>query len=190
MFFLRRPSERDIERFLAESRDLPLSYQPVGVVREGPQGRYDEAIVAIGRGSDDFARARRALLEWRQFDLGWLDLFPRGASVEVGRVVAVRIRHAGLWSLNGARVVYVTGDGEHRHRFGFAYGTLTNHAETGEELFEVFLNETSSDVMYRIRAVSRPQAVLAAIGQPLVRLLQAKFRRDSAAAMRRAVLSR
>ena len=71
--------------------------------------------------------------------------------------------------------------------FGFAYGTLTNHAESGEELFELFLDQRSGDVMYRIRAVSWPQAPLARIGQPFVRLLQARFRRDSAAALRRAV---
>ncbi len=75
-------------------------------------------------------------------------------------------------------------------RFGFAYGTLTNHAENGEELFEVFLDTQTDDVIYRIRAVSRPQAALARMGYPVVRHLQARFRRDSAAAMRRAVRPR
>ena len=32
-------------------------------------------------------------------------------------------------------------------RFGFAYGTLTNHAESGEELFEVFLDPATGDVI-------------------------------------------
>jgi hypothetical protein len=40
--------------------------------------------------------------------------------------------------------------------------------------------------MYRIRAVSWPQATLARVGQPIVRALQARFRADSAAAMERA----
>jgi len=72
---------------------------------------------------------------------------------------------------------------------GFAYGTLTNHAEAGEELFEVFLDPQTDQVMYRIRAVSWPQVMLARLGQPIVRLLQARFRRDSAAAMKRAMLT-
>jgi uncharacterized protein (UPF0548 family) len=63
---------------------------------------------------------------------------------------------------------------------------LTNHAEAGEELFEVFHNPETDEVMYRIRATSRPQAALARVGQPIVRLLQARFRRDSVEAMRRA----
>ena len=94
------------------------------------------------------------------------------------------IRHLGLWSLNGARVLYFTGGTDGQTSFGFAYGTLTNHAESGEELFEVFVDQRSGDVMCRFRAVSWPQSPLARIGQPIVRLLQARFRRDSAAAMK------
>ena len=115
-------------------------------------------------------------MAWRQFDIGWVEVFPRHAPVEVGTVVAVLIQHLGFWSLNGCRVLYnVSGDG----RFGFAYGTLTNHAESGEELFDVFFDPESDEVRYRIRATSKPQAALARIGQPIVRALQARFRRDS-----------
>lgn len=46
-----------------------------------------------------------------------------------------------------------------------------------------------AEVMYRIRATSSPQAALARVGQPIVRVLQARFRRHSAAAMKRATRS-
>ena len=125
-------------------------------------------------------------MAWKQFDIGWVETFPRHAPVEVGTVVAVLIQHLGFWSLNGCRVLYtVGGDG----RFGFAYGTLTNHAESGEELFDVFLDPESDEVRYRIRATSKRQAALARIGQPIARALQARFRRDSAAVMKRAILA-
>ncbi|HEV3062064.1 MAG TPA: DUF1990 family protein, partial [Vicinamibacterales bacterium] len=62
-----------------------------------------------------------------------------------------------------------------------------NHAESGEELFDVFLDSESDEVRYRIRATSKPQAALARIGQPIARALQARFRRDSAAVMKRAI---
>jgi uncharacterized protein (UPF0548 family) len=88
--------------------------------------------------------------------------------------------------LNGCRVLYTVGGDD---RFGFAYGTLTNHAESGEELFEVLLDPASHEVRYRIRATSEPQSALARIGRPVARVLQARFRRDSAAAMKRATLS-
>jgi uncharacterized protein (UPF0548 family) len=57
---------------------------------------------------------------------------------------------------------------------------------SGEELFEVFIDPQTGEVMYRIRARSWPQATLARIGQPIVRVLQERFRQHSAAAMRRA----
>src|SRR5262249_47235456 len=186
MYLLRRPSANQIDRFLRESRELPLSYDPVGIVKEKPSGRrVDDQLIVVGRGPDDFERARSALTVWKQFNLGWVEIFPPRARIEVGTVVAVLIRHLGFWSLNGARVVYCVG-GADEARFGYAYGTLPTHAEGGEELFEVFLDPASSDVIYRIRAVSWPQTMLARIGQPIVRALQARFRRHSAAVMTRA----
>ena len=184
MFLARRPSPEAIDRFVRDSQELPLSYGPIGIVNdETPCRDLDEAIVTIGRGRTGFDRARAALIAWKQFDIGWVETFPRNAPVEVETVVAVLIQHLGFWSLNGCRVLYnVDGDG----RFGFAYGTLTNHAESGEELFDVFLDPESDEVRYRIRATSKPQAALARIGQPVVRALQARFRRDSVAAMKRA----
>jgi uncharacterized protein (UPF0548 family) len=190
MFFARRPSATQIDRFLGQSRELPLSYQSIGIVRDRPpDGRADEHVAAIGRSRIDFNRARAALMGWKQFDIGWVEIFPPQAPVEVGSVVAVLIRHLGFWSLNGARVVYVVGAAHDASHFGFAYGTLPNHAESGEELFEVFLDPQTEDVMYRIRAVSSPQTMLTHIGQPIVRALQARFRHDSAMAMQKAVAS-
>ncbi len=93
------------------------------------------------------------------------------------------VHHLGFWSLNGCRVVYTLGDRQTGSTFGFAYGTLTNHAETGEENFEVSLRPETEEVIYRIRAVSKPRAALAKLGYPLTRMLQARFRRDSIAAM-------
>jgi uncharacterized protein (UPF0548 family) len=187
MFLARRPSLLAIDRFLRDSQDLPLSYGPVGILR-GETARHDldEEVVAIGRGETDFERARAALLAWKQFDIGWVEVFPRDAPVATGTVVAVLIRHMGFWSLNGCRVVYSAGCLNDVARFGFAYGTLTNHAEAGEELFEVFIDPQTDEVMYRIRATSWPQATLARVGQPIVRVLQDRFRRHSAVAMKRA----
>jgi len=187
MFLTRRPSRLAIDRFLHDSQELPLSYGPIGIVRgETVRHDLDEAIVAIGNGKADFERARTALIAWKQFDIGWVETFPRDAPVEVGTVVAVLIRHFGFWSLNGCRVLYRVGCLDDNARFGFAYGTLTNHAEAGEELFEVFVDPQTDDVIYRIRATSWPRATLARIGYPIVRVLQARFRRHSVEAMQRA----
>ena len=187
MFLTKRPSAAEIDKFLEKSNSLDLSYRPVGLVNICPASfDLDEATTTIGRGPEAFARAKTALLHWRHFELGWVELFPPDAAIEIGTTVAVLIQHLGFWSLNGGRVVLALGD-QDGQRFGFAYGTLMNHAETGEESFEVSISPQSEEVRYQIRAASRPRATLARVGYPLVRMLQARFRRDSMAAMHRAI---
>ena len=188
MLFFARPSPSQIEQFIDRSKELPLSYQPTGIGREFPRGlKVDEVCTVIGHGDAAYARAKQALISWQQFDLGWVELFPPLAPVETGTVVAVLIHHLGFWSLNGSRVVYVLHNESDAPAFGFAYGTLTNHAELGEEIFEVRFNAVTQEVTYRIRSVSKPRAAFAIAGYPVTRLLQSRFRRDSIAAMKRAV---
>jgi uncharacterized protein (UPF0548 family) len=182
MFLRRRPSDIFIDRFLDASIGLPLTYGPVGLAQqEAPAYDRHEMTIVIGRGLEDFDRARAALRRWAHFDVGWVEVFPRRASTDTGTCVAVLVRHLGFWSLNGARVVYQLEQTD--TRFGFAYGTLSNHVEQGEEIFEVGLDAVSRDVTYRLRAVSRPRAALARIGYPIARTLQARFRRDSGRAL-------
>ena len=187
MFFARRPSPRAIADFLRESAALPLSYEPVGLARGPAVGfRIDEQAVAVGSGPAAFERATRALAAWWHFALGWVELHPESASIEPGTVVAVLVSHVGFWSLNGCRIVYAIGD-RAADEFGFAYGTLANHAECGEEVFKVGLDRQSGAVTYTIRAASRARAPLARLGYPIARSLQRRFRVDSARAMARAI---
>lgn len=188
MFLIRRPSQREITEFLDQSRDLPLSYDPVGIARQTPEGfNADLASAVIGHGRETFERAKDALAQWRHYEMGWVELLPQGALIEPGTNVAVVVRHLGFWSLNGCRVVYGVSDRQTGSSFGFAYGTLTNHAELGEEIFEVRLAPESEEVIYRIQAVSKPRAAMARIGYPVARYFQERFRRDSISALRRAV---
>jgi len=183
MFLLQRPSFELLTAFIERSRELPLSYAPIGLAKHAAAGfSLDLARGEIGRGEEDYARATTALTEWRHFDLGWIEVFPPRARVVEGAVVAVVVRHFGFWSIHGCRVLYTIHE-EQPKQFGFAYGTLANHAESGEEIFKVALEEASATVFYEIRAVSRPRAALARLGYPIARHLQARFRRDSMAAM-------
>jgi len=188
MFVANRPSSEELRAFVAKSADLPLSYSPVGIARQAPAGfSLDQAKVVLGRGEAVFLKAKAALLRWAHFELGWVELFPPGAPVATGTVVAMVVRHLGFWSVNGCKVVYGVEEVREVREFGFAYGTLTNHAETGEEIFKIVQDTDTGEVVYTIRAVSKPQSLFARCGYPVARALQARFRRDSTAAMLRAV---
>jgi uncharacterized protein (UPF0548 family) len=70
-------------------------------------------------------------------------------------------------------------------RFGFAYGTLREHAERGEERFVVEWERAGDRVSYHIASFSKPAGVVV-LGTPIARLLQKRFLRESVKAMRRA----
>lgn len=56
-------------------------------------------------------------------------------------------------------------------RFGFAYGTLPGHPETGEEAFHV-VRETDGSVTAEIVAFSRPADLPTRAASPLARQIQ------------------
>src|SRR5690349_3823385 len=98
MFLATRPSASLIDRFIESSRDLPLTYGPIGLASDGAPGYdIDETVTVIGRGRADYERACRALTVWKHFDLDWVELFPQRASIVPGTVVATLIHHLGFW---------------------------------------------------------------------------------------------
>lgn len=128
-----------------------------------------------------------ALVRWRQFDLGWVEAWSPETPIRTGDVVAVMSRQFGLWWLNACRIVTVVDEVKPITCFGFAYGTLPDHAGAGEERFLVEWDRESDEVWYDIRAFSRPRWLVSRLGYPSMRRLQKRFGRESAAAMRRAV---
>jgi uncharacterized protein (UPF0548 family) len=186
MFMLIRPSPSTIEDFLLRQRDVDLSYPEIGSTSDSlPQGyTIDRNCIRLGQGGDTFRRAASCLQTWQMFKLGWAEVHPSGSAIEVGSTVAILVSHFGFWSLNACRIVYVH-EGERSH--GFAYGTLDDHAEQGEERFSVEWALEDDSVSYSILAFSRPRKWQSRIGWPLSRMLQRRFARDSMAAMKRAV---
>lgn len=193
MILFHDPTTREIEAFLEAQRDARLSYPEVGATRKGapPYYKVDHNRVRLGTGEEAFRIAVAAMRQWKMFDLGWVRIAWPGSPIQEGTTVAVVARTAGFWSLNAARIVYTLDevDGKMR-RFGFAYGTLRDHAETGEERFSVELHRSDGSVWYDLYAFSRPRLWLAQIGYPLSRVYQKRFARDSKAVMLRAVESR
>jgi uncharacterized protein (UPF0548 family) len=192
MFSIARPSTAAISAFLARAQTMPLSYSPIGIARAQALTGFDvdETAAIVGHGDADFARAIKALSSWKHMNLDWLHMYPAQPSIETGTIVAVLVRHFGIWSLNGCRVVYSVEETTGVYSsFGFAYGTLVDHAERGEEIFQVRLDRRTGDVVYTVRAASQPRALLAKVGGRTVRLLQERFRRESCDALRRVLTS-
>jgi uncharacterized protein (UPF0548 family) len=183
MFFIRRPADTQIRKFIASQRDQPFSYQEVGATRQGAPHGYnvDHNRIQLGSGEEVFERAKSAVREWKMFAMPWIQLCWPAAPIEPGSTVGVMVSHFGFWSLNAARIVYTIDDRDETQRYGFAYGTLTGHAEMGEERFSVELHPDAT-VWYDIYAFSRPRA-LARFAYPLARGLQRRFARDSMDAM-------
>lgn len=191
MFSLQKPSIESIRRFLKKQVALDYSYMAVGATATSPPAGYvtDRTRISLGSGEPVFLAASAALQRWENFRLGWVEPWPPETPIQCGEVVAIMARTAGLWTLNCCRIVYVVNEAGPIKRFGFAYGTLPGHVESGEELFQIEWDQKTNSVCYDILAFSRPNHFLTRLGYPLVRHTQKRFGRDSAAAMFRAVNS-
>jgi uncharacterized protein (UPF0548 family) len=185
LFRLTAPSEDTILRFIWKQKDSAFSYPEVGASASTVPTGYnlDHTRIQLGKGEVTWQRAKQAIRTWQMFNLPWLRLYWPNAPIQVGTNVAVSIRHFGFYSLNASRLVYVVDEDGPIKRFGFAYGTLAEHAERGEERFTVEWHRAEDAVWYDILAFSRPQSVLARLGYPLSRLLQKRFAAGSKAAM-------
>ena len=171
---------------LESQGDAGFSYPEVGATATSPPHGYnvDRARFLLGQGPGAFSRGKLAIERWEMFHNGWTHLCWPDAPIECGANVALLARCLGLYSINFCRIVYVI---DEPRKYGFAYGTLPDHVEAGEERFAVEWLEDGT-VWYDIFAFSRPRHVLAGIASPAVRGLQSKFRRDSGRAMQRAVM--
>lgn len=189
MLTLRRPGREQIDAFLAAQAAGPFSYAPVGGTRAGafpPGFNVDHNRIRLGAGEAAFVRAVAALRRWAMFDLEWVTICWPSAPIAAGQTVAVLVPLYGLWSLNACRIVYAFDTTDEVRRVGFAYGTLADHMESGEERFTVEWRRDDDSVWYDLFACSRPRHPLARAALPLSRALQRRFARDSLQAMRRA----
>ena len=145
----------------------------------------DETQRVVGRGREAFEEACRVLERWEQFPQEWARMETDGGPPAAGQGLCMVARVGPLWWLNAARVVGVV-DLREIGYFAVTQGTLHGHAACGEERFWVELTATG-EVIYGIRAFSRPAHWMARLGRPLMRRLQRRFVAESMAAMERRV---
>ncbi|MCA9005210.1 MAG: DUF1990 domain-containing protein [Planctomycetaceae bacterium] len=191
MFLLQQPSAEQINEFIAIQSQQELTYTSIGATRTptSPDGfQVDYNRICLGQGRAVYEQAKQALCDWQHFQLGWVSLHRPAALPEPGQTVAILAQALGLWVLNASRVVYVLEETEPVQRFAFAYGTLPDHAECGEERFQVEWRADDDSVWYDLYAFSRPQQLMSKIAYPYVRRKQKQFARDSLQAMLTAVV--
>lgn len=181
MVSVRKPSAALVQFFLEKQADAPFAYPEVGASNDSnklPNYNNDRNRVLLGKGEAVYRAACDAIRQWKMFPGGWAWIEPPGAPIQVGQNLAMVARILGLHWLNGCRIVYtLDGSGPDR-RFGFAYGTLPDHAECGEERFSV---EWLADdtVWYDLKAFSKPRHWLPTLFKPVARAFQRRFVRES-----------
>jgi len=186
VFSLRRPSLSDLASVVATQADCELTYAEHGATAglmprgyhhdqwEADLGRFDQAA---------FDRLGAALLGWQVQRGAGVSVFP-DEPVQPGLTFAFWFRLAGVFVTAAGRVVYVTSEADRR---GFAYGTLPQHPEQGEEAFH--LVREGSGMLFRVTAFSRPRHPLARLGAPVSRLVQLRMNQAYLRAMRSATAS-
>jgi uncharacterized protein (UPF0548 family) len=160
-----RRSSAEIESRIAAVAALAPSYRHVGsTLGDAPPGVPELLVERTVPGS--VARAREALRSWASHRGIGGRVVPDGPPEE-GATVAVVIGVGPVEVLVVDRVVQVVDEPD---RFGFAYGTLPGHPETGEELF-LATSAGPDHVRLTVKAHARAVGV-AAVGSPVTRWIQ------------------
>ncbi len=180
------PDHLVLDNFLKKELPKTYTYPEVGATKTNAQfahydNDYNQAI--IGKGEVVWQKAKNALKNWQHFPLPWTKVYPNTTALKEGEVVVVLFRLFGIWWRNSAKIVYAF---DESNRFGFAYGTLPGHIETGEEVFWIE-RDTDGVVSYHIKAFSTPRFWLARLAYPIARFFQRKFVKDSKATMQKIV---
>ena len=166
----RSPSE--LRELLAAQAGEDVTYPEVGATwGELPAGYvHQRRSLVVGSGDAAFAAGSDALRAWAAHAAAGFRIVPDGAPLEEGRDVLVVLRIGPLTITAAARIVATVDTAD---RFGFAYGTLPIHPETGEESFVVH-RDPDGTVRFEIVAFSRPSDLVARLGGPVTRLVQAR----------------
>lgn len=176
MFVFRKPSATSIRRLLDDQASAHFSYPEVGATRgQLPVGyTIHHTRRELGRGPSAFTCACDALRTMQQFQLGWVDCWPRDVQLTAGEQIAIMGRAGGLWWLNACRIAYTIDERIGEMKFGYAHGTLPHHVARGEERFQIDM-DADETVWLDILAFSRPNTLLARLGYPVLRRSLQRF---------------
>jgi uncharacterized protein (UPF0548 family) len=177
VFLVRRPSDAKLSQIAASMGDARLTYGGVGATARPdnlPEGYHHvHAARVVGHGDEAFAAAVDGIRRWQLHRRQGYRVAPDGPPVEVGTVVAVDVPLIVIHVIATCRITWVV---EEPDRFGFGYGTLPIHPESGEEAFVVERGPhgAAGAVRLAITAFSRPRHPLVRLAGPIARRQQAR----------------
>lgn len=189
MIRLSKPNAAQVDAFLEKAKGTPFTYTAIGQSKQqawvkGYNNDFNR--ILLGKGKQVFQAACEAIRTWQMFPGDWAWIEPVNTPIAKGQDLAMIAKVMGVYFVSDCRIVYLIDEQEPIRRYGFAYGTLERHIETGEELFSVEQLPDGS-VWYVLRAFSKPRLWLARLGYPMARMYQKKFVHDSQQAMVKAV---
>jgi uncharacterized protein (UPF0548 family) len=177
VFLVRRPSDAELSQIAANVADAPYTYDEVAATAHPdqlPEGYHRvHAARVVGAGAEAFAAAVDGVRRWQLHRRQGYRVAPGDPPVEVGTVVAVDVPLAALHVIATCRIAWVVDEPD---RFGFGYGTLPIHPESGEEAFVVERDphDAAGTVRLVINAFSRPRHPLVRLAGPMARRQQAR----------------
>lgn len=179
MFRVTHASDEELETILGNARRAQLTYEAVGATNgvELPAGYQHDRHQRLLGSSISFERAREGLRRWQTHVGAGVEVYPTD-DVTDGRSVLVVVQLGPLQVVAPCRIVYVIDETD---RFGFGYGTLPGHPESGEESFVV--ERDSESTVFKIVAFSRPADVVTRLAGPITRGVQRHFTRRYLAAL-------
>jgi len=189
LFFLRTPTDREVEAILSRLAEVPCNYEPVGATREelrvAPPGYALQAYqTELGRGDAVFEEACSQLSRFGNYPPSFTRVVANGSTLAAGLCFATLATHFGFASLHPCRVLEVFRE-EQPRRFGFSLGTLPGHIGAGEERFSIWQDPRDGVVRYQVQAFSKPGGLLGWLGAPVFRSFQRRFARETQQTMRR-----
>lgn len=163
------PGPERLTTVLASSvRDAP-TYPEVGATRLEllPSGYHHVHVKRRLGDPSIFERAVAGLETWKAHEGAGMVVFPLGSRLAPDATVLISIKIGLLTMVAPCRIVRLW---QSDNSFGFAYGTLPGHPESGEESFA--LERNSDGTFFTIRAFSRPASLLVRLGAPVGRAVQ------------------
>ncbi len=187
MFYLSKPTAKEINDLIKTQSALPFSYENISATKDrNPPKDFpvNQLRESLGSGETVFNKGIEAINSWQMYALDWTRVLPENVPIKEGEIVVTMINHLGFWSLNPCRIIYLIDEKSvDFQKFGFAFGTLPAHSETGEEQFQIEWNRKTDEVFYEIYAFAKSYNPLAKIAFPYVTYLQKSFAADSYKAM-------